>query len=95
MQTKRYDLAQTDGWVAITDEATQVLVQLRTNGNVELVLSENQPTTAALQGILLTSSAFPVFSATGLVVTDIVWARLLGKDTDTDSITVLDNGLAP
>jgi len=95
MQTKKFELLQTDGWVALTDAATQVLVQLRTEGRVEIVSSTLEPTTAPVQGLLLTSAAFPVFSATGLGVTDIIWARIVGGQSDTDTLIVMDNGNAP
>lgn len=95
MQTRIFDITQPEGWVAATDGATQVLVQLRTHGNVELVVSKLTPADAPVQGILLTSTAFPVFSATGLDEDDIVFFRIVGEATDTDTLAVIDNGAAP
>lgn len=93
MITEVIDLSQTDGWVVLASSAERVLVQLRTSGNVEIVVAASEPGTTGVQGFLLTETGPSVFQATGMDdTTDIVWGRILGAPTDTDTLVVLHNG---
>lgn len=95
MQTEVVDLAQTDGWVALTPLAERALIQLRTSGNVEIVIASAEPAATGIQGFLLTETGPSVFQVTGMDdTTDMVWGRVLGTPTDTDTLVVLHNGAA-
>ena len=92
MQMTVHELLQADGFALIADGAERVLAQLRTTGNVEIVVAVEEPSTEGIQGFLLTERGPTVFSVTGLEATDKVFARVLGSATDSDTIVVMENG---
>lgn len=87
-----HDLLQVDGYSLIADGAERVLAQLRTTGNVEIVVAAEEPSTEGIQGFLLTERGPTVFSVTGLGATDKVFARVLGLEGDSDTLVVMENG---
>ena len=92
MQTTPHEIAQTEGWVLVATAPSNVLIQLRSTGRIEVVIASSAPNnTDAPLGILLHSDGATEFSVTDFGAGDNVYIRTLGEG-QSETVSVLENG---
>ena len=90
METEVFNLEQPHGFYQFSSGAERILIQLLTTGVVEIVVAQSTPPTdQGQQGFILTERGEVTFSVTGLGASDKVFGRIIGAETDTDTVAVL------
>lgn len=92
MQTTAHEIAQADGWQEVATAPSNVLVQLRSTGRVEIAVATSAPSSADTPlGVLLSTGGATEFAATSFGGSDNVYVRTLGAG-QSETIVVLEDG---